>query len=84
MEVKILCERETILLYSTYIAYFAVFSYRRIRLCMYCFLDTQITGTINIKICFPFKLNLLSLTQNDGLYRVTQLTLNDFKGYKNA
>ena len=32
------------------IAYFAVFSYVGMCLRMYCFVDSQITGTINIKV----------------------------------
>jgi hypothetical protein len=79
-----LCESETILLYRTYIAYFAVFSYRGMYLRMYCFADIPVTGTINIQIYFSIKLNLLPLAKNYGPYRVTQLTINDFKGYKNA
>jgi hypothetical protein len=70
------------LLYSAYIAYFAVFSYRGICLCMYYFVDTQITRTINIQMCFSIKLNLLPLAKNDGPYRVTQWTLNDVKTTK--
>lgn len=66
------------------IAYFAVFSYVGMCLRMYCFVDSQITGTINIKVQFSIKVNLLSLAKSDGTYRVTQLTLNDFKGYRNA
>jgi len=84
VEVKILCKRETILLYNTCIAYFAVFSCSGMCLCMYCFVDTPTTGTINVQMYFSIKLNLLPMAKNDGPYRVTQLTLNDFKDYKNA
>jgi len=48
---------------------------------MYCFVDT---GMINVQVYFSIKLNLLPLAKNDGPYRVTQLTLNDLKDYKNA